>query len=107
MEADCGEPRIHQNDLFAIVEADQTDLLRHLHPAPAQRSPKSVSDFVVAGYDSSGSRPPRKDSSGAHLAEIDETQWIAGSDHDEFELVLAHSFSISSESAIQPRLRNI
>src|SRR5258708_7515411 len=84
MDADGGERRIHQNSLFAIVEADQTDLLRHLHPAPAQRSPKSVSDFVLAGYHSSGSRPPRKDSSGAHPTEIDETQWISGSDQDGF-----------------------
>src|SRR5258708_32902369 len=80
MDADGGKRRIHQNSLFAIVEADQTDLVRHLHSAPAQRSPKSVSDFVVAGYDCSGSRPPRKDSSGAHLAEIDETQSMSGSD---------------------------
>src|SRR5260221_13568687 len=80
MDADGGERRIHQNSLFAIVEGDQTDLLRHLHPAPAQRSPKSGSDFVVAGYDSRGSRPPRKGWSGAHLAGIDETQGISGSD---------------------------
>src|SRR5258707_15035114 len=80
MDADGGERRIPQNSLFAIVEADQTDLLRHLHPAPAQPSPKSGSDFVVAGYDSRGSGPPRKDLSGAHMSEIDAIRESSGSD---------------------------
>src|ERR1700680_756914 len=84
MDANGRKRWIHQNCLFAIIEADQTDLVRDLHPALAQRSPKSVGDFVVAGYDSGGSRPPGQDSPYAPLTEIAETQRISGSDQNGF-----------------------
>src|SRR6266478_254395 len=107
MNANGGKRRIHQNGFFTVVEADQTDLVRHLHPASAQRSPKSVGDFVVTGYDSRGLRLPRQDSPYAPLAEIAETQRILGSDQDGFQFILAHSLPVTFESAVKPRVGDI
>src|SRR6266478_2330125 len=107
MNANGGKRRIHQDGFFTVVETDQTDLVRHLHSASAQRSPESKGNLVVAGHDSSGSRPPRQDSPYAPLTEIAKTQRISCRDQDRFQFVLAHSLPVAFESAMKPRVRDI
>src|SRR5580693_5572183 len=72
VNADGRKRRIHQNCFLAIIEAHQTDFVRHLHALSVQRAPKSVGDLVVAGYDGSRLRPPGQDSPNAAPTEVSE-----------------------------------
>src|SRR6202162_901880 len=107
LHAHSGKRRIHQKRFLTIVESHQTDLTRHFHTVPRQRTPQSVRNFVVAGYHRRGSRPLRQDSPGALLAEVYETLGILRHDQDRLQLLLAHSTPVTLEPAMKPGVGNV
>ena len=90
-----GDPVAGMYGALAIIEADQTDLVRDLHPALAQRSPKSVGDFVVASHDSSGPRPPRQDARSAMASAA--ARASLGNDPDSQQSTPQHLPSVARE----------
>ena len=95
VNANGGKRRIHQDGFFTIVEADQTDLVRHLHTAPGQRTPKPEGDFVIARYDRRGPRFLRQNPPHAPLTEITESESAGGGYQDRFQSVLAHCLPVA------------
>ena len=107
MNAHGRKRRIHQNRFLTIVEAHQTNFVWHFHALSAQRTPKSVGDFVVAGHNGSRPRPPAQDSHYVSLTEVAEAQMTPAPDQDGFQFVLAHSLPVTFESAMKPRIGDI
>src|SRR5882762_3300830 len=95
VNANGGERRIHQDCFFTIVEADQAELVRHLHATAGQRTPESEGDFVVACYDGRGPRFLRQNSPDALLTEITESERAGGGYQNRFQFVLAHCLPVA------------
>src|SRR5579859_1125670 len=101
------ERRVHQNSLITIVETDQADLVRHFDSLPPQKQPQTIGRFVVAGNDCRGAWRSGKNSLRALLAKIDETLGVSWNDCPRPQLIFAHRLTITVESPLNPRERNV